>query len=63
MDDCREKDQSTDEIEMLGFDSRPKFVDQARNFTVMIIGERSWSGKDRALRISEMFSSRSRSEQ
>ena len=31
----------------------PKFVDQARNFTVVIIGEKS--GKSRALRISEMF--------
>jgi hypothetical protein len=29
MDDRREKDQSTDEIERLGFDSMPKFVDQA----------------------------------
>src|SRR6266403_6356859 len=55
MDDRKEKDQRTDEVE--GFDSNPmhKFVDQARNFAVMIIGE--GSGKGRALRHREEFSS------
>src|SRR6266403_278111 len=55
MDDRREEDQSTDEVERFDFNPMHKFIDQARNFTVMIIGKRS--GKSRARRSSEMFSS------
>src|SRR6266403_472225 len=55
MNDRREKDQTTDEVERFDFNSMRKSVDQTRNFTVMIIGERS--GKSRARRSSEMFCS------